>query len=262
MTQRLFVRAITSIGAVEEGDNSPHSSILFWKRKPLTKPEVLQRRPGIAAALHASAPGPSSGAEGAAAVQKRIATNLAATAKTSEEIRKTLEEIEQLRGTTMTSRRSRTEPADTVRAAVDRLATELVEKGEAPNLVQGRVQVWKGRPDLVAKSRQEIPDPVSDEPEMTISDRVVQVIKDAAVEASFRPLMENWGRSESRESIISKVRVEMWRTPEGQALRDLDRAIGSKPYTTDTVAAIRKSKNATRFGLALDVLDRGIRLPG
>jgi hypothetical protein len=97
---------------------------------------------------------------------------------------------------------------------------------------------------------------------MTISDRVIQVIKDAAVEASLRPLMENWGRSESRESIVSKVRVEMWRTPEGQSLRDLDRALGAKPYTTDTVATIRKSKNAAKFGLALEVLDRGIQLPG
>jgi hypothetical protein len=142
-----------------------------------------------------------------------------------------------------------------------KLAAELVERGEALNLVQGRVQVWKGRPDLVSKSRREISDPVSDGSVMTISDRVVQVIGDAAANASLRPLMENWGRSESRESIISKVRVEMWRTPEGQALRDLDRAVGSKPYTTDTVAAIRKSKNATRFGSALDVLDRGMRLP-
>jgi hypothetical protein len=78
---------------------------------------------------------------------------------------------------------------------------------------------------------------------MTISDRVRQVIDDAAAEASARPLMENWGRHHSREEIISKIRVEVWHTPDGQALRDLDRAVGREPFTPATVGKIRKSKD-------------------
>jgi hypothetical protein len=76
-----------------------------------------------------------------------------------------------------------------------------------------------------------------------------------------RPLMENWGRGQSREEIVSKVRVELWRTPDGQALRDLDRAAGAKPYTRSSVAEIRKSVDAAGFAKALEVLDRGIQIP-
>jgi hypothetical protein len=74
--------------------------------------------------------------------------------------------------------------------------------------------------------------------------------------------MENWGRGHSREEVISKVRVELWKTPDGQALRDLDRAVGAMPYTPATVGEIRKSRDAARFAKALEVLDRGIQLPG
>jgi hypothetical protein len=96
----------------------------------------------------------------------------------------------------------------------------------------------------------------------TISDRVQEVVQEAAAEASVRPLMENWGRGQSREEIVSKVRAEMWRTPDGQALRDLDRAFGSRPYGPAAVAEIRESRDSSRFANALDVLDRGVQLPG
>jgi hypothetical protein len=102
----------------------------------------------------------------------------------------------------------------------------------------------------------------SDTKVMMISDRVREAIDEAAAQASTRPLLEKWGRNQSREEIISKIRAEMWRTKDGQALRDLDRAVGSKPYSERAIATIRESKDADRFDVALDVLARGIRLPG
>jgi len=95
----------------------------------------------------------------------------------------------------------------------------------------------------------------------TISGRVRVVIEDAAAKASLRPLLETWSRSRSREEVMSKVRMELWQTPEGRALRELDRTIGSKPYTTSTVAEIRKS-NTSRFSKALEVLEHGFPLHG
>ena len=98
---------------------------------------------------------------------------------------------------------------------------------------------------------------VADQSAPTISDRVREVVDEAATKASWLTLMERWGRDMSREEILSKVRIELWRTPEGRALRDFDRAAGSKPYTLRAVAEIRKSKDAARFAEALEVLEHG-----
>jgi hypothetical protein len=95
---------------------------------------------------------------------------------------------------------------------------------------------------------------------MTISDRVRATVDEAAERTAWQPLMESWGRDTSRQEILSKVRVGLWRTPEGQALRDLDRAAGSKPYSPKAVAEIRKSKDAARFAKALEVLEHGFPL--
>ena len=125
---------------------------------------------------------------------------------------------------------------------------------------ESRDSLRQGRPHAGARSCREVSSGIAAVP--TISDRVQEVVQEAAAEASVRPLMENWGRNQSREEIVSKVRAEMWRTPDGQALRDLDRKHGSKPYGPTAVAEIRKTRDASRFANALDVLDRGIQLPG
>lgn len=95
----------------------------------------------------------------------------------------------------------------------------------------------------------------------TISDRVREVVSEAADRAAVRPLMEGWGRGVSRREIVSKTRAEVWRTPEGRDLRELDRVHGSEPYTPPSVSKIRKSKDAARFATAFEILDRGIQLP-
>ena len=117
----------------------------------------------------------------------------------------------------------------------------------------------EGRPDVGASSCREFSWGIGAVP--TISDRVQEVVPAAAAGASVRPLMESWGRGQSREEIVSKVRVELWRTPDGQALRDLDRAHGAKPYSPTAVAQLRESRDAARVAKALEVLDRGLQLP-
>jgi hypothetical protein len=145
---------------------------------------------------------------------------------------------------------------DEVRAEVDRLATELQQEDTSLTKAAARAAVWKQHPDLVAASRNAEP-AASEESVQSISQQIRATIDQSAEKASWQPLMENWGRGQSRDAIISKVRAELWRTEEGQALRDLDRAAGSKPYTSNTVAAIRKSKDADRFAKALEVLEHG-----
>ncbi len=142
------------------------------------------------------------------------------------------------------------------RDQVDALADEMIAQGDASTRAEARAAVWHDHPELVAKSRQETV-AVADQSAQTISERVREVIEEAATKASWLPLMENWGHDMSRREIIAKVRVELWRTPEGQALRDFDRAAGSKPYTRNTVAEVRKSKDAARFAKALEVLEHG-----
>ena len=142
------------------------------------------------------------------------------------------------------------------RDQVDALADERIARGDASTRAEARAAVWHDHPELVAKSRQETV-AVADQSAQTISERVREVIEEAATKASWLPLMESWGHDMSRHEIIAKVRVELWRTPEGQALRDFDRAAGSKPYTRNTVAEVRKSNDAARFAKALDVLEHG-----
>jgi hypothetical protein len=167
----------------------------------------------------------------------------------------TVTEIKQMRG----NRMARTEEQP-VRGQAHELVREVVEKGEAENLTAARPMVCRKRPDLVAKSRQENPHLMDEGSARTIADRVREVIDEAAAEASMRPLMEDWGSSHTRQEIISKVRAEMCRTAGGRLLRHLDRTVGSKPYTTASVTAIRQSHNSDEFRKALEILDHGFRI--
>jgi hypothetical protein len=98
---------------------------------------------------------------------------------------------------------------------------------------------------------------VENVPSVTISDRVGEVIDEAVDRASWKPLLEQWGKSRSRDEIVRGVRVGLWRTDEGRALRDLDVAKGAEPYTPSGVASVRKSKDGARFAKALGLLDSG-----
>jgi len=234
---RLHIHRITSIGAVEDADN-PESDLLLFKARP-TEPK--SGPDGRGSLLNPGRWGAS------------IATRLAETdralnriADTQRALRRSIE-----KEGTMRPRKAEIALAGTVRAEVERLAVEKIETGEAATLIQARPMVWRERPDLVAKSRHESPETVTDGPGKTINDRVVEVIDEATRKASWQPLMKGWGDGKTRDEIITKVRVEMWQTPDGSELRDLDRAFGSKPYTPTTSREIRKSRDGGRYERAL-----------
>ena len=98
----------------------------------------------------------------------------------------------------------------------------------------------------------------SDTKVMMVTDRVREVIDEATRRASWQPLLEGWGDGQTRDQIIEKVRVEVWRTPDDRELRDLDRAYGSEPYTPLAAVEIRKSRGGGRFSRTLNLLDSGI----
>ena len=87
---------------------------------------------------------------------------------------------------------------------------------------------------------------------------MVEVIDETTRKASWQPLMTGWGDGKTRDEIIAKAGVEMWQTPDGRELRDLDRAFGSRPYTPTTSREIRKSRDGDRHARALNLLDSGI----
>lgn len=115
---------------------------------------------------------------------------------------------------------------------------------------------WK--PDLVAKSRNAPHGTV--QAEQSISDRIGYIIDDATRRSSWIPLLEQWGSPHTRDQVIRRVRAVVWHSPEGQALKELDRALGSSPYTTASIATIRKSQDGVRFAKALGLLESGIPL--
>ena len=131
------------------------------------------------------------------------------------------------------------------------------------SMAAARAEVWRNNPELMkehrkAQARERGASPVADESAKTINDRVREVIDEATRRASWQPLLEGWGDGQTREQIIAKVRVEVWRTPDGRELRDLDRAFGSKPHTPAATVEIRKSRGGSRFLRALNLLDSGI----
>lgn len=106
----------------------------------------------------------------------------------------------------------------------------------------------------MAKSRNQ-PQPAASEGTKTIHDRVAEVIDEATRRAAWRPLMEGWGDGQTREQIVLKVRVEMWATPDGRDLRELDPKHGTKPYTPASSREIRKARDGNRYVRALNILE-------
>ena len=148
-----------------------------------------------------------------------------------------------------------------VRGEVDRLAAELIEKGEATSLAEARAEVWRRNPDLVAKSRKRhFSEPVSETGE-TVADRIGQVVRDAADRAVRKSgvLWTDWGRDQQQGPVRAQARAAAWRTEEGRLLRDLATAHGGAPYPSG-VAKIEKRREGDRFAKALRILDDGFEL--
>lgn len=119
----------------------------------------------------------------------------------------------------MAPRQTELGPKGTVRGEVDRLALELVEKGEADNITKGRVMVWKSRPDLVDASRavseqvyhrRRAPMP-EDSP--GVAGEVYSSVEKWALEATGIP--QNWNTP------LSQLKVDIWKSPRGRLLREL-----------------------------------------
>jgi hypothetical protein len=105
----------------------------------------------------------------------------------------------------------------TVRGEVDRIALEMVAKGEAPNITQARPLVWKSRPDLVEASRAEpgrVPGiyggraPATD----TVPERIANVVKERADEMAG--VVEWWNMTDAERRVI------VWKSRQGKMLRD------------------------------------------
>jgi hypothetical protein len=219
---RLHVTKITSIGVVAEGDN-PDARVLLYKSKPeKRKPPPAIQRAAIEKAL-------ADRDEQLTAATERIDAHLAAVNKATG------------KDTDMAPTRAELGPEGTVRGEVDRLALELVEKGEASSLTQARLMVWKARPDLVDASRADgervyhrrrAPMP-EDSP--GVAGEVVKAVGAWALELTGVPA--NWTKS------TAALRAEIWRSPRGRLLRDLytdANTHGDKVMKADRHAEARK----------------------
>jgi hypothetical protein len=233
---RLHVKKITSIGVVEEGDNEP-ARILLWKSAPKPpKPLPVVQWANVEKALRVRD-------EELSAVIDRI--DAAATAVNERN----------------TMRRQAEIGPEGVRGEIDRIAWEMVAKGEAATLTEARPMAWRDNPDLIARSRQQhVSTPVS-ETGQTVADRIGQVVRDAADRAVRKSgvLWTEWGRDQQQARVRSQARVAAWRTEEGRLLRDLATAHGGAPYPSG-VAKIRKRRDGDQFAKALRVLDAGFDL--
>ena len=200
LRQRLHLSRLTSIGAVEAGDN-PEADVLFWKA-----------RAGEGESAGSALPLPAEDLA-AATLAKLDAQDRAITGII--ESREALgQEIEKERNAM--GRPAKTYPAGTIRAEVDRLAHEMIETGEAATLTEARPLVWKARPDLVAASRANTEGRtaprVGPEPG-TLPERIAKAVEARAVEMS--------ALSAYFEKSAAARRVAVWKTPDGQRLRDL-----------------------------------------
>jgi hypothetical protein len=138
---------------------------------------------------------------------------------------------------------------------VDRLALELVEKGEASSLTQARPMVWKARPDLVDASRaiseqvyhrRRAPMP-EDSP--GVAGQVYEVVTKWALEATGIP--QNWNTP------LSQLKVDIWKSPRGRLLRDLytdANTNGSKVAKADRHAEARQILKALQADPAVFIV--------
>lgn len=198
---RLHVRRITSIGAVEEGDN-PGAQIMFWKRRD-PKPDTAaglspaQKWANVPAALAALD-------DRIAKAVDRVEADAAAVQRIAEERNDVVKVPD-------------TFPEGTIRRQVDEIAAEMVANGEASNITQARPLVWKARPDLrdLSRANKETANLPRSRPshETDTAQRVVAAVADWADELSAQ--QGNWNKQ------AAELRAEIWRTPQGRQLREL-----------------------------------------
>lgn len=235
--------------------------------------EIFRRRPDIESALKSPGSLPSHRSGLSAADKTELVTKvrldqadeqIAAMKKTTEESWKTLDEIRSMMKGTPMNRRPEGRSSATILAEVDRLANSIAKSaGEPMTTVEARVEVWRTHPELKTEIRkaqrlERKGGVLVDAPAKTVADRVREVVDEATRRAAWQPLLEGWGDGQTRNQIVSKVRVEVWRSPDGLELRDLERTHGAKPYTPAASAEIRKSRGGDRYARALNLLDSGI----
>jgi hypothetical protein len=204
MTTRLHVASITSIGAVEAGDN-PEADILFYKRHP----SLGRGRENAAKSMGA----PLTPAQTAAVTAKVEKQNrqLADLARSQAAMRKTLKKQE----VAPVVNQKQTETQGTAQGIVEQKAADLVASGEQTSMAKARAAVWKQHPDLVALSRADGQRDTAKVPADagTLQERIVKAVHLRA--AYLRATPAHFDKTEQA------LRPRVWGTPEGQALREL-----------------------------------------
>jgi len=220
----LHVKTITSIGAVEEGDN-PQAKILFFKAR-----EKLASR----SAPEKTRP-PLTGYALALAVDNRLsrqAQRLAVVAKATATVGDTVERM-----TTIGKERTVVESYSDVLAEVaeraEALQKEAKESGEPISMAKAKAAAWHDD-DLVQRSRNA---PKSAHPKPPVDKglpaEIAAAVHARALEASGRP--EMWSLT------VPEMRAAIWRTPDGRQLTELSRA--AEKYDP---AKLEKSATHTR----------------
>lgn len=241
---RLHVLKITSIGVVEKGDN-PGATIMLWKAAPevaKAKPKAKDRRRAqrMLRALQTKiqVANPQMTLADALSEARRLRPDLVASLleKVLKAQDSRIAEVEATAAKVLASTRheddermTMSRKPDDIIGEVDRLAKELVAKGDAENLVEARAKTWHDNPDLVRKSRSQTRRVANNALDQTLAEEITSAVHKVGLEMTALP--GEW------DTPISELNVRAWHLPDGQKLRALMVAAG-KSTKPDT---IRKS---------------------
>jgi hypothetical protein len=245
MSPRLWVKKITSVGAVEEGDN-PGAEIVFWKRRDAGSGEGFgepRERGAQQAASDVQRP------------ERRVGERRTYDRRRGPDRRAGL-----VKATTTTKRKAPTmgRPRLNAHERLEAIVKNEEERirTERPGLTsaQARSEFWRTpQGAAVAEQLRKVGTvKKSNTPGPTLADQCLEAIDKRANDVVWR----NLGGGMTKEA----VRAAQWRTPEGQALAGLMRSpYGALPYSKG-LEALSKSKDADRHTEALNLLRDG--LPG